>query len=390
VKLPVDRTDKALHFVKSPDTRHCFWRHVKAFLMEGASRRVNRTTPPTVRNIRGEPLLRDPGAGKIRLTPRGIIVEESGLRIALDPRGPVNADYVFISHAHSDHVPSSVQGSKVITSKETARLVREKGLKVDDFVEETSRLKLVDTGHILGARGILIDGRIFYTGDLAGRPRGFLPKGRQVSCDELILESTYGQPDYVFPALAEILNFANRTISTAFAGNRPVALMGYSLGKSQILSYLFQSWDVLYAYGSVQQYNLAYRELGVEMPESIWLKTAEDLAGLGRRPAIVVCPSFSARGNVREALKKIDAVTIGFSGWATGSGYAYASKVSSALPLSDHADFKELVSFVEGAKPTKVHTVHGFTDDFALFLRTKGYDAKPLGQRQQPLTEFMG
>jgi len=330
------------------------------------------------------------GGGKIHLTPRGIIVEESGIRIALDPRGPVKADYVFISHAHSDHVPSSVQSSKVITSKETARLIREKGLTITDFVEETPLLKLVDTGHILGARGILIDGRIFYTGDLAGRPRGFLPRGRQVSCDELIVESTYGMPEYVFPTMAEILNSANKAIATAFSQNRPVALMGYSLGKSQILSYLFQSWDVLYTYGSVQQYNLAYKELGVEMPPSTWLKTPQDLLGLGRKPAIIICPSFPSKGPSGEALKMIDAVTIGFSGWATGSGYAYASKLSRAFPLSDHADFKELLSFVEGARPTKVHTVHGFTDDFALLLRTKGYDAKPLGRRQQSLTEFMG
>jgi putative mRNA 3-end processing factor len=329
------------------------------------------------------------GNAKIHLTPRGIIVEESGRKIALDPRGPVKADYVFISHAHSDHVPSSVQGSKVITSTETARLVREKGLKLEGFVEEAPGLQLVDTGHILGARGIMIEGRVFYTGDWAGRPRGFLPKGRQVSCDELIVECTYGRPEYTFPAMAEILASANKTIASAFSQNRPVALMGYSLGKSQILSYLFQSWDVLYAYGPVQQYNLAYRELGVEMPESKWLKGPQDVLELGRKPALIVCPSTTFKGGLREALKKIDAVSIGFSGWATGKGYAYMSKVSGAVPLSDHADFGELSAFVAAARPTKVHTVHGFTDEFALYLMSKGFDAKPLGRRQQSLTEFM-
>ncbi|HVP22644.1 MAG TPA: MBL fold metallo-hydrolase RNA specificity domain-containing protein [Conexivisphaerales archaeon] len=343
----------------------------------------------TVKNVRGGLTLSSESVGKVRLTPQGIVVEESGIRVALDPRGPVKADYVFISHAHSDHVPSSVQSTKVITSKETARLVREKGLQLSEFVEETPLLKLVDTGHILGSRGLLIDGRIFYTGDMAGRPRGFLPKGRQVSCEELVMETTYGSPEYVFPAMAEILNSANRTIATAFAQNRPVALMGYSLGKSQILSYLFQSWDVLYACGSVQQYNLAYRELGVEMPPSNWLKTPKEVIELGRKAALLVCPTFSSKGPMGEALKKIDAVTMGFSGWATGSGWAHSSRVNRALPLSDHADFKELLSFVEAARPAKVHTVHGFTEEFALLLRTKGYDAKPLGRRQQALTEFM-
>jgi hypothetical protein len=189
--------------------------------------------------------------------------------------------------------------------------------------------------------------------------------------------------------MAEILNMANKTIAMAFSQNRPVALMGYALGKSQILSYLFQSWDVLYAYGAVQQYNLAYRELGIELPTSKWLKTPKDIVDIGRRPALLVCPSFSSKGPMGEALKLIDAVTIAFSGWATGAGYSYANKVNRALPLSDHADFKELLAFVEGAKPARVHTVHGFTDDFALMLMTKGYDAKPLGRRQQSLTEFM-
>jgi len=343
----------------------------------------------TVRNVPGGARLSSDPSNKIRLTPRGIIVEEAGMRVALDPRGPVNADYVFISHAHSDHVPSSVQSSKVITSRETARLVREKGLQLDEFVEETPLLKLVDTGHILGARGLMIGGSIFYTGDMAGRQRAFLPKSRQVSCDELIIESTYGRPEYTFPTMAEILNSANRSIGMAFSQNRPVALVGYSLGKSQILSYLFQSWDVLYAYGPVQQYNMAYSELGVEMPPSKWLRTPRDILELGRKPAILICPSFSSRGAMGEALKKIDAVTMAFSGWATAQGYSYANKVNHALPLSDHADFKELFSFVEGAKPARVHTVHGFTDEFALLLRAKGYDAKPLGRRQQALTEFM-
>jgi putative mRNA 3-end processing factor len=316
-------------------------------------------------------------------------VEESGVKVALDPRGPVKADYIFISHAHSDHVPSSVQSARVITSEETARLVREKGLKLESYVEETPVLKLVDTGHILGARGLLIEGRIFYTGDLSGRARGFLPKARHVSCEQLIIETTYGQSDYVFPALAEMLSGANRVISAAFSQNRPVALMGYPLGKSQLLSYLFQSWDVLYAYGSVQSFNDLYRELGVEMPKSKQLKTPEDVASLGRKPALLVCPTTASRGRLRESLKKIGCISLAFSGWAAKPGFRFAWKVDHAFPLSDHADFSELTAFVEASKPDKVFTVHGFTQDFALHLAHLGLDAKPLGRRQLSLMEYL-
>jgi len=326
---------------------------------------------------------------RIRSTPRGVVVEESGMRIALDPRGPVKADYIFISHAHSDHVPSSISTGRVIASSETARLVRARGLNLREYVEEAPGLQPVDTGHILGAKGLMIEGRTFYTGDLAGRPRGFLPRGKRISCEKLLIESTYGTPQYVFPPTAEALSSANKVIAAAFAQNRPVALMGYPLGKCQLLSYLFQSWDPLYSYGAVYEYNEIYRELGVDLPESKWLKTPADVESLGRRASLVVSPSTGAKGGLRRALAAIGAVTVGFSGWALEPGYRFASKLTHAVALSDHADFRELTEFVTLARPEKVYTMHGFTEDFALHLKAAGFDAAPLGRRQLSLTEYM-
>jgi Cft2 family RNA processing exonuclease len=52
--------------------------------------------------------------------------------------------------------------------------------------------------------------------------------------------------------------------------------------------------------------------------------------------------------------------------------------VDAAIPLSDHADFQELLSLVRRASPKKVYTVHGFPE-FAAHLRLLGYDAVHLG-----------
>jgi len=58
--------------------------------------------------------------------------------------------------------------------------------------------------------------------------------------------------------------------------------------------------------------------------------------------------------------------------------------VDLVLPLSDHADFNELVEYVRRAEPEKVYTVHG-TPGFAAHLRDLGFDARHLPQRQMEL-----
>ena len=65
------------------------------------------------------------------------------------------------------------------------------------------------------------------------------------------------------------------------------------------------------------------------------------------------------------------------TGWAMDRGTRYFNGVDQAIPLSDHADFSELVEYVRKARPKKVYTVHGFTE-FVNSLRDRGFDGEPL------------
>ena len=47
------------------------------------------------------------------------------------------------------------------------------------------------------------------------------------------------------------------------------------------------------------------------------------------------------------------------------------------IGLSDHADFGELLEYVQRARPRKVYTVHGDAA-FAGYLRQRGFDAQHL------------
>ncbi|MEM6561807.1 MAG: MBL fold metallo-hydrolase RNA specificity domain-containing protein, partial [Planctomycetota bacterium] len=49
--------------------------------------------------------------------------------------------------------------------------------------------------------------------------------------------------------------------------------------------------------------------------------------------------------------------------------------VDLALPLSDHADYDELLTTIDIVQPKKVYTHHGFKE-FADDLRARGIDAK--------------
>jgi hypothetical protein len=61
---------------------------------------------------------------------------------------------------------------------------------------------------------------------------------------------------------------------------------------------------------------------------------------------------------------------------------------SRAFPLSDHADFRELISFIRRCRPKRVLTVHGgaMTKGFPEYVRKRlNIDARPLTSREETL-----
>src|SRR6185369_523996 len=71
------------------------------------------------------------------------------------------------------------------------------------------------------------------------------------------------------------------------------------------------------------------------------------------------------------------------TGWAVDPNARYRYQCDAAFPLSDHADFPDLLELVKRVRPKKVYTLHGFASDFAQTLRDLGYDAQSLSQDEQ-------
>jgi putative mRNA 3-end processing factor len=319
----------------------------------------------------------------------GIQVDIGDMRYALDPHAHVKADYTFVSHAHIDHMHARSKNERIIASSETRKLAKARGYDLGETTEEVEGLELYDSGHILGSRAIRIADEVYYTGDASGRARGFLGKCRTKNARVLVMETTYGVPEYVFPSTAKLVKEVNGLIASAYDRGNPVVLMGYPLGKAQLLSYFFSSWDPIYYHESVHAMNTIHAEYGVRLKEGKKFNPAKDMGKLPHGPWVMVSPMSSGRSRLMSKLKReYGAILVAFSGWALGPGYGRALGADYSFPLSDHCDYQELIGLVQSVSPEMVYTVHGFANEFARDLRKMGFSARPLAAYQSSLSDY--
>jgi putative mRNA 3-end processing factor len=307
----------------------------------------------------------------------------------LDPKRAVNADLTFVSHAHIDHMHMPSKNEHIIASLVTKELAAARGYDLGETTETAEGIELLDSGHILGSRAIRIDEEVYYTGDASGRDRAFLGKCRTRKARILIMETTYGSPEYIFPQTARLVKEVNSLVGESYDRGKPVILMGYPLGKAQLLSYFFSVWEPLFMHESVATINEIHTRHGVRLRQGTRFDPTRDLDRLPQGPWVMIAPMSSGRSRVMSHLKrKYGAVLVAFSGWALGAGYRFSLAADYSFPLSDHCDYPELMNLVQEVSPEIVYTTHGFAAEFASDLRKVGFSAKTLYPYQSSLSEY--
>ncbi len=312
-------------------------------------------------------------------------------------------DRSYVSHGHSDHarehaiVVTSVNSARVCRlrfgrrgePKRQTSLVAEPARKPEVIFDEhvfnepwtegEHRLTLFPAGHVLGSSQLLIegeDGRFVYTGDFK-LARSYTCEPPEVKpCDVLLMECTYGRPQYVFPSRDEveeqIVDFAQRALEDGCA---PL-FFAYSLGKAQeAMAILAKANIPLTVHGAVHSMARVYEEAGVRLGdyETYDARTYDGTRALIWPPSGKTRPKAAHRRPVRTAM---------LTGWALGPGATYRYGADAAIPLSDHADYPALLRYIELAQPKKVLLNHGWRD-FVHRLRRMGIDAEYLEQHQQ-------
>ncbi|MDI9643777.1 MAG: MBL fold metallo-hydrolase [Candidatus Verstraetearchaeota archaeon] len=318
----------------------------------------------------------------------GILVTSESASIILDPlKKTPNYDFAFVSHAHMDHTVAFTDPVKIkYSTRETTALYEAvsdrkprnvvpclygKSIPVHDF-----QLKAVNSGHVFGSAALLLDGdgvTFFYTGDFnftdSLTQRAISP----CDCDVLAIETTYGRPDFVFPNREEVYDSIVQWAATTIMEGHVPCFFVYPVGKAQEITRLFNLYTSIpvVTHPSITKTNRTVNSFGGDLVFYDMAKEGEEL--LRSKNCVCLFPTSLNLKTVK--LVHPDAKVAMVTGW----GLRFGKRAADAtFVLSSHADYAQLLRFVEECGPKKVYTVHGYAGLFANKLKRMGFDAEPL------------
>lgn len=290
----------------------------------------------------------------------------------------------FVSHAHTDHI---ARHELALATAATACLYRHRlgsHYRVREMAYRAAiefggmRLTALPAGHCLGSAMLFAeDGErsLLYTGDFKLGRSATAEAAELPRADVLIMESTFGRPHYRLPPRDQVIDQLFELVHATLAAGKTPVIHAYPLGKSQEVTRLLTAQGVpVLQHPQIYEISLIYQRCGVDLGDYAVFRS-KPLNG----HAVVTLPRTSR--NYRLAGLG-NTVSIAVTGWAADAKAKYRFGVDHALPLSDHADYDELIETVHRVEPREVYCTHGpaeFVDD----LRQRGFRAFPLNPPAQ-------
>ena len=324
---------------------------------------------------------------------KDVIREKDGIHFN---RGEVVADSRkasgeknVVTHAHFDHMHQD-SSNEVICSELTGKLFEARLDEEFNYRTESEGLELINSGHILGSSAVKFEMNgetVLYTGDASTRDRAYMEGFDPPQADVLVMETTYGIPNYRFPAQEKIEKNIREWVQEN--QDRPLILFGYSLGKAQKIQHIVEKFTdrEIIAHGAVKKMNDVVEEVSdLKFSARPYGENKDVLEDNG----ILIAPSNTSQADwVEKVVEEYDALKAGFSGWAVSDSFKYRGGYDETFVLSDHCDFDELIEMVEKVDPERVYTLHGFDEAFASHLKKeRGINARALKRNQASLTDF--
>jgi hypothetical protein len=321
----------------------------------------------------------------------GILVEYGDQGVMLDPTRNTHSYPTFVSHAHSDHAAAFKHPEREkYATKQTYDLLGSMGwnhLEGFNEVKIGDKIKLDDievhvhnSGHVLGSVQYEVntpEGTVLYTGDLCTEETYTMNPATPAQCDILIIETTFGAPMFQFPKREDIaVEVYQWAVNTVLQGRIPTFKTD-SIGNAQeVISILNQYTNLpVVTNKTASTVTDLYRKHGYNL-DSVDANSDEGIDLIDSGKCAIITPKGSK--------PKWDNLDIALaSGWASIMGRGRI-----AFPLSDHADYKGLMSHIRRCKPKRVLTFHGgnFTKDFHNHVRKRlGIAASPLTDRVETI-----
>lgn len=325
-----------------------------------------------------------------------MIQQKNGLffrGLGIDPhKSPKDLEKILFTHAHSDHVKLAKE-KEFFATLPTIDLIKKRFTRKYDlnfttlatnkkYLINDFEVELSDSGHILGSVQTKIthdEKDTVLTSDFRLQDSLLFRGAKPIEADTLVLETTFGSPEYSFPSYNEILT--NMVSFLEKNSENLVVFAGYSLGKSQELTAICnQAKSSVVVHESIYEMNKIYEKHGINLGKYSKLDH-----NLSEHNVLLMPPSLVDKF-LLATLKHFDkrkVITALATGWEYKKGFDYT------FPLSNHADYNDLISYVEESKPKLVLTDHGFSSEFARKLNKLGFNARSIDQyKQQAIFEY--
>ncbi|MEB3779027.1 MAG: MBL fold metallo-hydrolase [Desulfurococcales archaeon] len=262
-----------------------------------------------------------------------------------------------VTHAHSDHlmgINRSIKESLFVVATEVThrfldvlgyRVPSEKRLSLDynkSFSVESEVITLVPSRHIAGSAQVLVESREYrvgYTGDfkLPGTPP-------LEGLDILVIDATYGSPRLQrrwgeWDALAALINIIEDNIASG-----PVWLYGYN-GKLQEIMVELRRRGVSYPFladeSTLKLARIAAEFYGTDIGE----------VDLYHGQEVDYSAIIFMHTTRRRYKRRLPGVHVVLTGWEMRAPAVRVDDNVYNVSFSDHASFKEVIEYVEEARP---------------------------------------
>jgi putative mRNA 3-end processing factor len=318
----------------------------------------------------------------------GLFLTAASLGVDVRRRQPRS----FVSHAHADHI---ARHEVALATPTTARLYQHRLGRNHRVIEMPFgeprefgplRLTALPAGHCLGSAMLLAnDGSrsLLYTGDFKLGPSATAEPADPPHADILVMESTFGLPRYRLPPRDEVIAELVHIVRTALAAEITPVIHAYPLGKSQEVTRILTDHGIpVLQHPAIYEISRIYEACGMPLGNVAPYTNKLPPSAFRLPPsAVVTLP----RGMKSFRLAGLGRTTsIATTGWAVDARTKYRWQVDHALPLSDHADFDQLLETVDRVAPQEIYCTHG-PEEFADILRDRGHNAQTLAPRKQRL-----
>ncbi|MFW9848696.1 MAG: MBL fold metallo-hydrolase [Candidatus Thorarchaeota archaeon] len=300
----------------------------------------------------------------------------------------------LLSHAHADHIGGIEKAKQVFSTRATHEALEARGGKLPSHCnyvnyEETigkigAYITPLNAGHVIGSSMFKIefdDGMtVLYTGDFNVIDSVVHSAATPIKADVLIMEATYGTPQWIFPDRTEIHDqIVERARNLIEIGKVPI-FQAYSLGKAQEAIGLLNEASIQVVSGNpaIDSVSDVYNSHGnhlsyvsVESPEAKET-IKEGCAIVSSHPNHTLSHvskniGLSYRKDLNRRMERYN-----LSGWTLGE---YKNE---GFPLSAHTDFPHLISFAEAVQPKIVYCFTRNAGILSKHLSLKGINAVPL------------